>query len=60
MKLFKHKLAKEISLALLAKFLLLTLIWWICFSHPVSEKTSLQNLSHLFQSQSGQNYARQS
>lgn len=31
-------LSKEVTLTLILKFALLYLLWWMCFSHPVSKQ----------------------
>lgn len=34
----KFALTKELIIILIVKGILLTLLWWFCFSHPVAEK----------------------
>lgn len=36
---------KEIILVITLKLLALTLIWFVCFSHPVSKKLTPQSLA---------------
>lgn len=40
-KLFR----KEITLVIIIKLLALTLIWFVCFSHPLSKKLTPQTLA---------------
>lgn len=38
--------AKEISLTVVIKLMLLTAIWFFCFSHPVADRMTRQDLAH--------------
>ncbi len=37
-------LKKEITIILIIKLMLLTLLWYVCFSHPVAPQLNIQAL----------------
>ena len=54
------RLSNEIVFCLVAKVILLSLLWWVCFSHPVSPQASHQGLQHIFTNSHENTYARSS
>lgn len=61
-QLFKNRpLAKELSIVLTVKFVLLYILWALFFAHPVSETLTRQGIAqHLFPTRSVQSGASSS
>ena len=42
------KLGKEITICLIVKVILLTMLWLVCYSHPVTAQSSMQKVTQIF------------
>ena len=43
----REQLRVEIAIIVVIKIVLLWLIWWLCFSHPVSKETRQQAVTQI-------------
>ena len=49
--LASRSLAKELTLVVLVKLILLTTLWYVCFSNPIAPQITSKSIhQHLFQS----------
>jgi len=44
------KLSKEITVCLILKVILLTMLWLVCYSHPFTQQVSMQKVAQMFHS----------
>lgn len=49
-KILPQKLSKEIIFFLTIKIIFLGMIWFFCYSHPLSKPLVLKNMVHIFTS----------
>jgi hypothetical protein len=47
-KTSRPKLRKEITVCLIVKIILLTVLWWVCYRHPFTEQYSAQKVAQIF------------